>query len=182
MYHLKWNSQKLCGFGCWLLMCSNFVVCAPVDSSPVENSPWAFSPEVEELELGPKDGVEASMLLLLQPASQHIFQYSVSQRKWHGTSHISGKKKFGLYAEPALKQQRCCCLLFGGEAYLLTVKFPYSQVPHLLQFQIRLQYLLPNIDSGYNISYHFLFYKAERNHNGSKPWARILLGSRAELG
>ena len=57
----------------------------------------------------------------------------------------------------------------GGEAYLLTVKFPYSQVPHLLQFQIRLQYLLPNIDSGYNISYHFLFYKAERNHNGSKP-------------
>ena len=70
----------------------------------------------------------------------------------------------------------------GGEEYLLTVKFPYSQVPHLLQFQIRLQYLLPNIDSGYNISYHFLFYKAERNHNGSKPWARILLGSRAELG
>ena len=44
----------------------------------------------------------------------------------------------------------------GGEAYLLTVKFPYSQVPHLLQFQIRLQYLLPNIDSGYNISYHFI--------------------------
>ena len=43
----------------------------------------------------------------------------------------------------------------GGEAYLLPVTFPYSQVPHLLQFQIRLQYLLPNIDSGYNISYHW---------------------------
>ena len=37
----------------------------------------------------------------------------------------------------------------GGEAYLLPVTLPYSQVPHLLQFQIRLQYLLPNIDSGY---------------------------------
>ena len=38
----------------------------------------------------------------------------------------------------------------GGEAYLLPITFPYSQVTHLLQFQIRLQYLLPNIDSGYN--------------------------------
>ena len=33
-----------------------------------------------------------------------------------------------------------------------------------------------------HISYHFLFYKAERNHNGSKPLARTLLGSRADLG
>ena len=33
-----------------------------------------------------------------------------------------------------------------------------------------------------HISYHFLFYKAERNHNGSKPLAQTLLGSRAELG
>ena len=98
--------------GSWLLMCSNFVVCAPVDSSPVENSPWAFSPEVLRCTAvwrrgcsGSKRWSRTNCSSAKQPASQHIFQYSVSQRKWHGTSHISGKKKFGLLSLYAVVQQ-----------------------------------------------------------------------------
>ena len=111
---------------------------------------------------------------------QDAFVIAVEQQAKERLERLSALRRIKPVDMTKLSQQ--VNTKVGGEAYLLTVKFPYSQVPHLLQFQIRLQYLLPNIDSGYNISYHFLFYKAERNHNGSKPWARILLGSRAELG